>query len=272
MQNISNKLVFFTFLLIILFLQQILNATIQTQERVEESIEKKISIDYDGQSFTFYDNINSETINMIAHELIRNDYNLSNYKFAANDTILDLGAHVGIISIILAKKNPTIRIYAIEACPQNFMYLVKNIIINKIANIIPINMAVTDKTGELALLYDVGTSQANSGGSTLELPKNTLVNPITKTWHVPTISLDDLFTLCDIQHCALMKIDCEGSEYKILFSSEKFKTKIVHHLIGEFHGSEYLDQQNYTHHNLYHYCKEYVTGEICLTHGGILNA
>jgi len=66
--------------------------------------------------------------------------------------IIDIGAHIGKYSIIASKINPNAKIYAIEPEKDNFNLLNKNIKLNKVKNIFPIKVALSDKKG-VARLY-----------------------------------------------------------------------------------------------------------------------
>lgn len=76
---------------------------------------------------------------------------------------------------------------------------------------------------------------------------------------VDSISLDDFLTNNNIDEVELMKIDCEGAEYDIIYSSQLFKNNIVKNIVGEFHDLNYNIVSNKGS-ELYEYCKKYVSG------------
>jgi len=76
------------------------------------------------------------------------------------------------------------------------------------------NMAVTDNSGDILCLFDDDSGE--SGNASLVKPP--LVRQVE---HCPTISLDDIFDLLQIEHIDYLKMDCEGAEYNILKNSEK---------------------------------------------------
>ena len=71
-------------------------------------------------------------------------------------SVIDIGANIGYYSLIFAKlvgKNG--KVYAFEPDPENFRLLVKNILENKYKNIVPIQKAVTNKSGKIKLYHSM---------------------------------------------------------------------------------------------------------------------
>lgn len=169
------------------------------------------------------------TIGLIQSELSTYK-SIFNVDFKPDDVILDLGANLGIISILLSKKFPFTKIYSFEASIINYNNLVKNINDNRCTNITAFNLAVWSKSDEI---LEIPTSPTNSGGSSIFYkPEFYQKYPVSK---VKTISLPDIFSQNDIKSCKLMKIDVEGSEYEIFKNlTSEYYTKI-NNLAIEFH-------------------------------------
>lgn len=74
--------------------------------------------------------------------------------------VIDIGANFGEFSLFFCKKYPNCRVLAIEASPDNFAILQKNIQKQffDTTSIIPINLAVADKKGSITLTAGVGQS------------------------------------------------------------------------------------------------------------------
>ena len=120
----------------------------------------------------------------------------------------DIGAHLGYYSLLLAKCiGPVGRVVSFEAAPANFSTLQKNISINKLVNVEPINLAVYSKSGMIGM--SVSPTDTGSGEWSIARPLN--VNSI----QVQTISLDQF---CQENHIVpdFLKIDVEGAEYDVL--------------------------------------------------------
>lgn len=216
---------------------------------------------YDGFTYTFHESPEARGAFCILKEIERGDYPLMTYKFEPGDVIVDVGAHIGIVSVILAKLNPQATVYSIEACPTNFENLLKNKEVNNVPNLHPFCFAVTKNSGDKHIIYDLKSSKdaGSSGQSSLYTPKAALKYNA-KKWEVGSISLDDFFIAHNIKHCKLLKIDCEGAEYDILYNSEKFKQHCVTNMVGEFHINNSLAAQGFSMKELYDYCRDKVKG------------
>ena len=171
----------------------------------------------------------SKTLHYIENEVfIDDEYKLNEIEFQDNDIVLDIGANVGSVSILLAKKYPKLKIYSFEPHPINFENFLQNIELNKVDNIIPIQKAVSKNSNvvqELSLCY------TNTGATSLFKS----VAGAKDTFKVYTISIDDILNEFNINEIKFLKIDCEGSEFDILEHSAKIKNIPVHNLSVEIH-------------------------------------
>ena len=79
------------------------------------------------QIIRFSDVEGSTAVPTIVNEIVRGSYGLLRNKLIPGDVVVDVGAHVGVFSIIAALLYPGIKIYAFEPMPLNYMYLVKNV-------------------------------------------------------------------------------------------------------------------------------------------------
>ena len=69
----------------------------------------------------------------------------------------------------------------------------------------------------------------------------------------------------NIEKIKLLKIDCDGAEYEILYDSVFFKSGNVENMVGEFHNLPYniTVKSNIT--ELLDYCKPLVSGLFKIT-------
>jgi FkbM family methyltransferase len=145
----------------------------------------------------------------------------------AGDTIIDVGAHVGIFTIRAAQKWPQARVVAVEPSTRLFAFLCENISRNRLANVTPFQAACAGKSGRSTLYLRSGHEHAN----TLYRPSDEW-QPQADT---EVLSLDDLFARCDIQSCSLLKLDCEGAEYDTLFQAGAKTLARVRRIAMEYH-------------------------------------
>jgi FkbM family methyltransferase len=82
--------------------------------------------------------------------------------------ILDAGANIGLYSILFALKQPTAKIIAFEPDPINYAFLVLNLEINKINNVIPFNLALWNDNKFVKVFHN----RSNPSDSRTIEPKN----------------------------------------------------------------------------------------------------
>jgi FkbM family methyltransferase len=163
---------------------------------------------------------------------MENDYYLSQTAvFRKGDTVVDVGAHVGVFSIGLAKKYPFIKVYAIEPDPVKYGCLMRNIELNGVTNIVAINKAVSED-GREKRLY---TSPWDTGWATIKASL-AASQRFLRTVQVESVTLERLFQEYEIRHCRLLKITALGATYESL---KGFKRNgCVDLLCGEVHLEE----------------------------------
>jgi FkbM family methyltransferase len=163
---------------------------------------------------------------------VRENYALGDLGLKPGDIVLDIGAHVGIVSCFLAKRYPGIIVHAFEPVPANFARLQRNLAANGVTNVEAHCCAVTGDGRRLTL---VGNSRSNSGGITAVIE----AEPSHQRYEVASMTLADIFDCWVPGRCALLKIDCEGSEYEVLESGVHLLDR-VDRLVGEFHWNNII--------------------------------
>ncbi|MCB4799193.1 FkbM family methyltransferase [Neotamlana laminarinivorans] len=137
---------------------------------------------------------------------------------------LDIGSNIGYYSLIAAKANPEIKIYAFEPALGPKHFLKKNILINNFESIIsPINLALSDNSGTIDF-YEVKSKkytylehdlagEGNAGTKTSS--RNFIKNTVTAT------TLSEFVTQNKLSKIDLIKMDTEGTEITILKASKE---------------------------------------------------
>jgi FkbM family methyltransferase len=174
-----------------------------------------------------YDERDSWSVDHIVREFEDDAYGLDAIEFRPGDVVIDIGAHVGLVSLYLAKRHPDIRIHAFEPHPLNHENCVDNLRLNDVSNVRPSRRAVTGDGRTLMLRV----LPRNSGGASaaFEMTGSVASGP------VESATLDAIFdeVLAPGERCRLLKIDCEGLEYEILPRARALDR--VDYLVAEFH-------------------------------------
>ncbi len=116
-------------------------------------------------------------------------------------TVIDVGANTGYYALIAsAMVGEAGRVYAFEPEPESYKKLLKNIELNNFSNIIPVDKALTDRTGTIKLFL----SKMSPIHSIAEPPE------CRGEIYVQTVSLDEF--LAEDPRVDIIKMDIEGSE------------------------------------------------------------
>ena len=195
----------------------------------------------------------------IAFRELGSSYRLDDIPFEDGDVVLDLGAHVGVVSIYLAKLYPGIKVFAFEPVPENYERLVRNIEANGVQDsVTAIEMAVTGDGRTLTLWGNLGE---NSGGASALVPGGG------EEYHVPSCTLEEIFQQYIPERCKLLKMDIEGAEYEVMAASNNL-LKRVDYLALEIHTNKLLDSRHQTANGLKNLCAAYVKDErlrVCMS-------
>lgn len=189
-------------------------------------METKTKIQKNGIDMIFFHSKGDVSIDFIFNEmLIWDTYKLEELRFGKNDVVIDIGANIGTVSIYLAKKFPFLKIYAFEPSVKTYDFLCKNIKENKVKNVKSYNLAVWGESGkEMTLNYF-----PDAAGLSGFYVKNRMRQKVF------TISFDDIIKKHLIEKIKFLKIDCEGSEYEIIYNAKKINKNVVDKVAVEIH-------------------------------------
>lgn len=172
----------------------------------------------------------------IASITIEDEYNLKAVPFNDGDIVLDLGAHIGGLSLLLASLNRNLTIYAYEPLPENVELLKKNAESNGFSNIFAYQLAVSDKNEKVRIYYgdpatEIGRIHYFIGGA---CPSKLLTDRYVEA---DTITLEQIFSEHGIERCKLIKSDIEGNELNIFKSCPYDVLKRIDYFVGEHHDA-----------------------------------
>jgi FkbM family methyltransferase len=175
-----------------------------------------------------------EFINMTTRE----DEIIEHFTPKQGDIVVDIGANIGRYTIISSKRvGAQGKVIAIEAHPGNFVILNRNIKLNQLTNVIPLNYAVYSKETKLKL-YLPGEESGYTIYNTIMINRARIED---KFVDVNANTLDYLLQLNQIreEQVKWIKIDVEGAEFEVLKGAANVlsKSKDIALLI-EVHGPD----------------------------------
>ena len=154
----------------------------------------------------------------------KKDSTIENLKnFSSRDSIfIDIGANIGVVSLIISKYVE--RVYSFEPVLSSYKNLCENIELNKTRNIIPLNIALSDRSSIIELT-NIPFGETNKVVKT-HLVKSEICSDYNFI-NSYAFKLDDLEKFFDISSSkrVLIKIDTESHEIYILKGSKLFLEK-----------------------------------------------
>lgn len=133
--------------------------------------------------------------------------------------VLDIGAHIGTFSTLVARLIPRAHIFSFEPSPTRAAYLRRNLEMNELASRVTVSqVAVGGTAGPRQLTGSVVVNGVTTNeGETVEM-----------------VTLDAIMS--ELQGPVdLVKIDCEGSEYEIFESASDDSVARIERLLLEYH-------------------------------------
>lgn len=176
-------------------------------------------------------------------------------KIPEQSVIVDIGANVGYFSFMMAAKRKASTIYAYEPMPANTSVFQRNIQRNKKLNnqIQLFQKAVTGKPVPSITLYFDKEDHNTVIASVFDDFDTHNKGSVT----IAATSLQEIIATHQLQCIDLLKMDCEGSEYPILYDSPESVWPAIKSLAIEVHEMDkerrnaaylqrFLEQKKYT--------------------------
>ncbi len=157
---------------------------------------------------------------------------LTKFTPKEGDTVIDIGAHIGRYTITSSKQVGNIgKVVAIEADPDNFQLLKRNIALNNLTNVLPLNYAVFSERTKIKLYEQSASAKYNSIMLTRAATTKNFVE-------VDADTLDSILQLNEVNKVNWIKIDVEGAEFEVLRGSTKILSGENISLLIEIHNIE----------------------------------
>lgn len=180
-------------------------------------------------------NLRNDGDEAIMHEvLIQREYRECDEVIKkAQHAILDVGGHLGFFSLYASLINLKVPIYTFEPHEENYQLLKENLKQNRVKNVKSKQVAVGEKQGQIKLQI----SQEDLNHSTTQA-----MEPTGETQSVQQTTLERIFQKNRIERCELIKMDCEGAEFEILYHAPDWIFEKTNHLFLEYH--DWVENQN----------------------------
>ena len=142
-------------------------------------------------------------------------------------TVVDIGGGIGDYTLFAATATPHGKVFAFEPFPESFALLQQNLAANQATNVQAFAEAIWSQAGDLKIDSSIGEP-----GQFISRSTDTQVGQSTQ---VPSISLEQALARLQLEQVDLMKIDCEGAEYPILFNTPADVLGRVQRIVMEYH-------------------------------------
>jgi FkbM family methyltransferase len=187
-------------------------------------------------------------------------------RLATDAVCMDIGANIGIFTLIMSTLCPDGHVFAIEPSSRNLSYLRENLQVNQVSNVTVLQHALWDRACDLDLFY----IEELAGCSFLETSRNQSAGMskikavVTQPWvdtivsHdqpevVSCVRLDDLAVSIDLKRLDFVKLDAEGAEIAVLGGGIDTLSRYRPALVAEFNPAcmiRYFERDPMEYYNL----------------------
>lgn len=133
-------------------------------------------------------------------------------------SMVDVGANIGYISIVMSHLAPKGKITSFEPAPKTYAFLKKNLKNNQAKNVTSYNLGLSDHKSKTTITY----AGNNSSGAFISKNSSTKNIEGHVEEEIKLETLDSQYKKLGITKCDFLKVDIEGHEPSFLAGAEKF--------------------------------------------------
>jgi FkbM family methyltransferase len=165
-------------------------------------------------------------------EIIMEECYTAGLKFPVphGSNVIDIGANVGFFSLFVASRFRDVQVFSFEPVPRNFLVLQENRDLNRHVRMECFPLAVYGHSGMVSLKLDAADKH----------PTNAQIVPDAawglNTVGVKAVTLEQVLDNYGIGRCNLLKMDCEGSEYEIVYNCSPRHLSKIDQMAIEVHA------------------------------------
>lgn len=195
---------------------------------MNQNIIKQSINTYFDVSLEYYVRTGTNDKDVITSIIHTDEYRLKDINLQPDDIVIDIGSHIGGLSIFAAKIYGA-RVYSYEPLPENVVIQHQSIHLHNLSHLINLfPLAVSLSTySEYEIYYGLLDDHHKYIGN---------ASPRSNVFRiVQTTSLSDIFYNNNIECCKLLKMDCEGEEWNIISSVDESILNKIDYISVEVH-------------------------------------
>lgn len=214
------------------------------KSKIQEDTRPTVLNEFDGHLFNLYKNNTLENEVIITGSFEKELQMLFRNIIKKDDVIFDVGANVGIHSVLFSKlvgNNGTV--YAFEPVRHNIKRLNMNLRLNGIKNVEIINKGIGDKNEikTMNVYKEESPNLAVNSFIDYDYIQKEIEDGLVKKEEFEIIKLDDFISIEQIKQVDFMKIDVEGFEYFVLNGAKNIIRDYTPTIVFEFYSKRIAD-------------------------------
>jgi len=155
-------------------------------------------------------------------------YTPAGFEINDGETVLDIGANLGIFTLFAASRNPHGEIVSCEPLPDLFQLLRHNCSLNHALNVKLLNVGVFSRKGQMTLFRH----PRNLGGHSIYVGRT---GDSPRAASIEVLPFDDLLDSTHLSHVDFLKMDIEGAEYEVIEGASREALGCVARMAMEYH-------------------------------------
>jgi len=173
--------------------------------------------------------LSSNILLMIRETWADGTYTPRGFEIQDGDSVVDIGANVGVFTLYAALRSPHGSVVASEPVPEIYDFLRANVELNHLPNVKAFQYGVLDRPGHGHIWCDA----RNVGGHSVFRAR--VRTSQTRQVPVEFITLEQLLRKGRVDRVNLLKLDCEGSEYPIVLHATDETLDKIDKIALEYH-------------------------------------
>jgi FkbM family methyltransferase len=152
------------------------------------------------------------------------------HSIPSGATVIDIGANAGYFTMFVVSCFDDARVFSFEPVPINYAQLERHRNLNRSKPIKCFPKAVAEQAGEIILSFDSSDSFTTSATIFKQTDQKT------ESIKVSCLTLGQIMDENSINKCDLLKMDCEGAEYDILYNCPPDYLQRIDQIAMEVHS------------------------------------